>query len=220
MKFSDVIKWFVPKNDSFFPYFEGQAQCIVKASVILYEMLTTKKVAEERRELVKQIKKIENEGDAFTHQVYNQLDKSFLTPFDREDIHQLASSLDDVLDCIYSVSQRIYWYKAKAKKVGEEVKDFAGIIKDAAIEIETAVVHLRDAGKNREKIRASCVNLNTLENKADELFFIYMSDLFEDEEKDAIDIIKKKDIIETLERCVDAAEDVSDIIKTILIKNQ
>jgi len=219
MNFSDFIKWFVPKNESFFPFFEGEAKCIVNASELLYEMLTTKKTSEERLEILKQIKKIENDGDVFTHGVYEQLDKSFLTPFDREDIHQLASSLDDVLDYIYAVCQRIYWYKPKPKKIGEEIKGFAGIIKEAAIEIESAVVHLRNANENKKEINKSCINLNTLENKADELFFLYMSDLFEDEEKDAIDIIKKKDIISTLEQCMDAAEDVSDIVKTILIKN-
>ncbi|MDP1622793.1 MAG: DUF47 family protein [Bacteroidales bacterium] len=219
MNFNDFIKWFVPKNESFFPFFEGEAKCIVQASELLYDMLTTKKTSEERLEILKQIKKIEYDGDVFTHGVYEQLDKSFLTPFDREDIHQLASSLDDVLDYIHAVGQRIYWYKPKPKKIGEEIKDFAGIIKESAIEIESAVFHLRNANKNKSKILQSCINLNTLENKADDLFFIYMSDLFEDEDKDAIDIIKRKDIISTLEQCVDAAEDVSDIIKTILIKN-
>jgi len=214
-----MLKWFVPKSETFFPYFESEANCIVKASELLYDLLTTKKTSEERREIFKQIKKIETDGDSFTHGIYEQLGKSFLTPFDREDIHYLASSMDDVLDYIHAVSQRIYWYKAKPKKNGEEIKDFAGIIKEAAHEIEFSVIHLRDAGRNKNKILESCNKLNTLENKADELFFIYMSDLFEDEEKDAIDIIKRKDIISTLEQCVDAAEDVSDIIKTILIKN-
>ncbi len=219
MNFNDFVKWFVPKNESFFPFFESEAKCIVQASEHLYEMLTTKKTPEESLEILLKIKEIENEGDEFTHGIYEQLDKSFLTPFDREDIHRLASSLDDVLDYIYAVSQRIYWYKPKPKKVRDEIKNFAALIKESAIEIEISVLHLRDASRNKSKILTSCVNLNTLENQADELFFRYMSDLFEDQEKDTIDIIKNKDIISTLEQCVDAAEDVSDIIKTILIKN-
>ena len=130
----------------------------------------------------------------------------------------MASTLDDVLDNIHAVSKRIQWYKPKHKKISEEMKNFTSIINESAKEIEFSVIHLRDASKNKEKIQQCCINLNTLENKADEIFYKYMDDLFETE-TDCIQVIKKKDIMSCLESTVDRAEDVSDIIKTILIKN-
>jgi hypothetical protein len=218
MKFNDLLKFFVPTDNEFFPLFEGQAKCILQASELLMELIVTKKTNEEKDEIFNKIRDIEHEGDSFTHQVYDRLSVSFITPFDREDIHQLASTLDDVLDSIHAVSKRIQWYKPKHKKISEEIKTFTTIINEAAKEIEFSVHHLRDASKNQEKIQECCINLNTLENKADEIFYKYMDDLFETE-TDCIQVIKKKDIMSTLEKTVDLAEDVSDIIKTILIKN-
>ena len=123
-----------------------------------------------------------------------------------------------MLDYIHAVSKRLQWYKSK--EVSEEFKQFADVIKEAAIEIQIAVNKLNDPGRNRKKILESCVKLNTLENKADDIFYDQMSQLFENKNGDDIlEIIKSKDIFQTLEKCADAAEDVSDIIKTILIKN-
>ena len=218
MKINELLKFFVPTDNEFFPLFEGQAKCILQASELLMDLVVSKKTPEEKIETFNKIRDIEHEGDKFTHQVYDRLNVSFITPFDREDINQLASKLDDVLDCIHAVSKRIQWYKPKLKKISEEIKVFTTIINDAAKEIEFCVIHLRDASKNKEKIQQCCININTLENKADEIFYKYMDDLFETE-TDCIQVIKKKDIMSTLEKTVDIAEDVSDIIKTILIKN-
>ena len=217
MKLNDLLKFFVPIDNEFFPLFEGQAKCILRASELLIDLMNIKKTPEEKIIICNQIKDIEHEGDSFTHQVYDRLNTSFITPFDREDIHQLASTLD-VLDNIHAVSKRIQWYKPKHKKISEEMKNFTSIINESAKEIEFSVIHLRDASKNKEKIQQCCINLNTLENKADEIFYKYMDDLFETE-TDCIQVIKKKDIMSCLESTVDRAEDVSDIIKTILIKN-
>lgn len=219
MKINDILKFFVPKDVEFFPLFESQAKCTLAGAKLLNDLIS-KKTDEERETIFKQIREIESESDGYTHQIYEELNKSFLTPFDREDIHALASHLDDVLDYIYSVSQRIQWYKPKPKKISEEFKNFIMVINDMAKEIEFSVFHLRDAAKNREKILQSCINLNSLENEADRIFYAFMSQLFENKtDENILEIIKYKDIFQTLEKCADAAEDVSDIIKTILIKN-
>jgi hypothetical protein len=216
---NDVLKFFVPKDDSFFPLFEGQAKCLLEGSKLLSDLIS-KKSDGEREEIFIKIKEVENKGDDYTHKIYEQLNKSFLTPFDREDIHSLASHLDDVLDYVYAVSQRIQWYKSKPKKISEEFKNFITVINTMAHEIENAVISLRNANLNKNKILQSCITLNTLENEADRIFYAYMSQLFENAANEHIlEIIKDKDIFETLEKCADAAEDVSDIIKTILIKN-
>jgi uncharacterized protein len=219
MKINNLLKFFVPQDNSFFPLYEGQAKCILEGAKLLNDLIL-QKTDEERGIIFNKIRDIESEGDIFTHQIYEQLNKSFLTPFDREDIHALASHLDDVLDYIYAVSQRIQWYKPKPKKISEEFKNFVIVINSMAKEIEVAVTHLRDASKNKEKILQSCITLNTLENEADRIFYAYMSALFENKNDEHIlEIIKNKDIFQTLEKTADAAEDVSDIIKTILIKS-
>lgn len=219
MKLNDIVKYLVPRDESFFPLFERQANCAAAGSRLLNDLIY-QKTDEERQIIFNKIKDVENEGDVYTHNVYEQLNKSFLTPFDREDIHALASHIDDVLDYIYAVSQRIQWYKPKPKKISEEFKNFVTVINKMTGEMQIAVHFLRDASTNKEKILQSCINLNTLENEADRIFYAYMSSLFENKSEDHIlEIIKNKDIFQTLEKTADAAEDVSDIIKTILIKN-
>lgn len=214
MNLDYFLKFFVPKDTAFFPLFEQDVKILVKASELFKTLMDTDDI-EQRDPIIKQIKGLELEGDEITHQIYSQLNKSFITPFDREDIQELASSLDDVLDHINGVSQRIRLYKPKV--LIPVLKEFSEIIYQAALEIEISVNGLRNAGKNKDKIIQSCIKLNTLENKGDDLYHIGISKLF-DEEKDTIELIKTKEIIATLEKAVDKAEDVSDVIKTILIK--
>jgi len=214
MKVDSFLKLFVPKDHDFFPLFEQDGKILIKAAELLKQLMATNTI-EEREPFQKQIKEVEHEGDEITHHIYKQLNKSFITPFDREDIQSLASSMDDVTDYINGTSQRIELYKPK--KILPEFVEFAEIIFQAAKEIEFSLLNLKDAGKNREKILQATINLNTLENKADDLYHSCISKLFE-EEKDTIELIKNKEIIATLEKTVDTAEDVSDIIKTILIK--
>ena len=107
MKINDVLKFFVPKDESFFPLYEGQAKCILEGAKLLSDLILQTK-EEERNLTFNKIRDVEGEGDVFTHRIYEQLNKSFLTPFDREDIHALASHLDDVLDYIYAVSCLLY----------------------------------------------------------------------------------------------------------------
>jgi len=214
MKIDSLLKIFVPKDDSFFPLFEDAAKVLIQASDLLKQLMQTE-TFEERDPIIKKIKSMEHQGDEITHKIYQQLNKSFITPFDREDIQELASSLDDVVDYINGTAQRIGLYKLKMIHPGFVL--FADIIMDAAREIEFSLHGLRHSGKNHTKIIQSCINLNTLENRADDLYHDGISQLFENE-KDTIELIKTKEIFATLEKSVDMAEDVSDVIKTILIK--
>jgi len=214
MNIDFFLKLFVPKDTSFFPLFEQDAKILIKAAELLKLLMETKSI-EEREPIIRQIKAVEHEGDELTHQIYKQLNKSFITPFDREDIQSMASAMDDVTDYINGTSQRVQLYKPKA--IHPYFIEFAETIYQAAKEIEFCLLNLKDAGKNKDKIIQACINLNTLENKADDLYHSGISKLFE-EEKDTIELIKNKEIFATLEKTVDTAEDVSDIIKTILIK--
>ncbi len=214
MNLDNILKFFVPQDNSFFPLFEENATILLKASELLKDLMTLDSI-EERDEIIKQIKAVEHDGDDITHKIFQQLNKSFITPFDREDIQELASSLDDVIDFINGTAQRIQLYKPKAfMPVFIEMAD---VINQAATEIEKSLHGLKHAGKNKDAIIQSCINLNTLENKADDLHHMGLSELFE-KETDTIELIKKKAILETLEKTVDKAEDVSDVIKTILVK--
>jgi predicted phosphate transport protein (TIGR00153 family) len=203
----------VPKDKKFFPMFEAQADLIVQASGLLNEIfISTDPV--KHAELFKAIKDLENQGDDVAHGIFDELDKTFITPFDREDIHQLTSKLDDVLDFINGTSQRIRLYKLK--NFPPEFVQFSNVLQNGGVEIRNAVKELYNL-KRPEMIRNACIRINEVENQADDLYHSVISDLFE-HEKDAIELIKKKEVLQTMERASDRMEDVADVLKTILIK--
>ena len=203
----------VPKDKKFFPMFEAQADLIVQAIDKLGEIFKTSD-EEARLALHKHIKDLENQGDEVAHDVFNELDKTFITPFDREDIHHLTSTLDDVLDFINGTSQRIRLYKLR--DFPAEFGQFSNLLARGAKEIRNATRELHNL-KKPEKIVEACIRINDMENQADDLYHQVISDLFENE-KDAIELIKKKEVLQTLERAADRMEDVADVLKTIMIK--
>ena len=203
----------VPKDKKFFPMFESQADLIVQATDKLNEIFLSVDF-QKHADLFKEIKELENKGDEVAHQIFDELDKTFITPFDREDIHQLTSTLDDVLDFINGTSQRIRLYKLKTFPA--EFVRFSTVLLTGANEIRNAVRELYNL-KRPEMIRNACIRINEVENQADDLYHAVISDLFENE-KDAIELIKKKEVLQTMERASDRMEDVADVLKTIIIK--
>jgi len=203
----------VPKDKKFFPMFESQAELIVQAAGKLNEIFLTSDPSIQA-DLCKGIKDLENQGDDIAHRIFDELDKTFITPFDREDIHQLTSTLDDVLDFINGTSQRIRLYKLK--DFPAEFVQFSEVLMNGSNEIRNAVRELYNL-KRPEMIRQACIRINEVENQADDLYHHVISDLFENE-KDAIELIKKKEVLQTMERASDRMEDVADVLKTILIK--
>lgn len=214
MNIDKFLRYFTPKDPSFHPLFEKDALNLIKTAEVLKLLLGTEDI-EQQETYIKQIKELEKIGDDVTHTIFDQLNKSFITPFDREDIQEFASNIDDVVDTINGAAQRIRLYKPKTYI--PVYLDFAEILFQAAKEIEFSVSLLTDPGRNKDKIAQSCITINTLENKADDLYHMGISLLFENE-KDPFELIKKKEILETLEKAVDKAEDVSDTIKTMLVK--
>ena len=193
--------------------FEAQAQLIVDAAKMLDQIFSTDDMAL-REQLFKDIKNAENKGDEVAHSIFDELDKTFITPFDREDIHKLTSTLDDALDFINGASQRIRLYKLT--KFPEEFKQFSYLLVRGADNILEATRELHNL-KNPENITKSCIVVNELENQADDLYHLCISNLFEFE-ANAIELIKKKEVIQTMERAADRMEDVADVFKTIIIK--
>jgi uncharacterized protein len=214
MNIDSILKIFVPKDHSFFPLFEKDSQNLVKATESLKELMNSTDPVEHER-LYNEIRDIEHTGDEITNKTYAQLNKSFITPFDREDIHELTAHIDDVVDSINGISRRIYLYKPK--KLIPIYKEMADLIYEAAKEIEMAVHCLKDPVANKQKITTACSKVTVIEHDADELYFKGVSELFEKEE-DTKELLKNNKILEMLERCVDEEEDVTDTLKSILIK--
>ncbi|MGD0341956.1 MAG: DUF47 family protein [Bacteroidales bacterium] len=214
MNIDKMLKFFVPKDHSFYPLFEEDAKNLVKAAELLKELMSTSDAHEHER-IHKEIKDVEHLGDDITDKTYQQLNKSFITPFDREDIHELTANIDDVVDSINGISRRICLYKPK--NLMPVYKEMAESIHEAALEIQTCIHGLNDAAANKTEITRSCDNVKAIEHKADEYYYVAISELFE-KEKDPAELLKNNKILEILERCVDEAEDVTDTIKSILIK--
>lgn len=214
MNIDSILKIFVPKDHSFFPLFESDAQNLVKAAELLKELLGSTEAGEHER-LYKEIRDVEHIGDEITNKTYEQLNKSFITPFDREDIHELTANIDDVVDSINGIARRICLYKPK--KMMPMYVEMAELVYEGAKEVETAIHCLKDPVANKEKITRACGIVTAIEHKADEKYFTGISELFEKEE-DPKELIKNNKILEILERCIDEEEDVTDTLKSVLIK--
>ena len=213
MGIEKIFQVLVPKQKEFFVLFEKSAENLVQAAEFLKKLMSIKEQYE-RETLVVQIKELETIGDNITHQIFDALNKTFITPFDRDDIHGLASALDNIVDLIDSASQKVKLYKPKSYMA--EYLTLADLILEASIHIKSAVIGLKNVKKPNECLIA-CIKINEIENKADIVYHYALSELFE-KETDAIELMKKKEILEALERATDRAEDTSDVIKTILIK--
>ena len=214
MNIDSFLKFFVPKDHSFFPLFESAAHNLVKAAELLKELMGSDEHSNHEK-FYKAIREVEHVGDEITNKAYEQLNKSFITPFDREDIHELTGNIDDVVDSINGISRRIYLYKPK--NIRPIYREMTDMILDAAKEIEAAIHCLKDPVSEKEIITLACRKVKTIEHNADELYSAGISELFENEE-DSKELLKSNKILENLERCIDEAEDVADTLKSILIK--
>jgi uncharacterized protein len=213
MNISKFFRALVPKDSKFLDMFENASDNIVNAAVLLNQLMIAEDV-EKRNTFVKQIKDLENIGDNITHTIFEELNKTFITPIDREDIQSLTSLLDDVLDYMNGIAQKIKLYKPKS--FPPQFLEISELILLASKEIQLAIKELKNI-KNPDKIKEACIKINEIENRADDIYHFGLSELFA-HEKDAIELIKLKDILSTLEKATDKAEDVSDVLKTIIVK--
>jgi uncharacterized protein Yka (UPF0111/DUF47 family) len=205
---------FTPKEPKFFPILKEMADIILVASDLIIECVQNND-HEAAIEFYKKIKEQERKGDALAAKIFDELNSTFITPFDREDIHHLSDRLDDVTDFINSCAKRIVLYNPK--QIPASAVEMANFIKESAICIGKAVDELDVMKKNSKKIKEYCVELHAIENRADDVYENFLIDLFENQ-KDAVEIIKQKEIMSELEKATDAAEFVGKIIKTIIVK--
>ncbi len=214
MSLNSIFQYFVPKDKKFFPLFEQAGSNLIDMAKLLKESVHTSDL-QRRTDNAKLLEDLEHKGDNLTHQIHLELGKNFITPFDREDIHALASSLDDVADFIHGASNRMELYKVT--EPSEAMKEISSLILEATEHVAKALFELKDL-KNIRNITDSCVRINSVENKADYIFDKAVAELFE-YEKDAINLIKNKEVLSAMEDATDKCEDVANVLESILVKN-
>ena len=204
-----------PREVEFFELLEQQAAVVLKAAKTLARCLESKPPFDRIVTMSEQIHAIENEGDDIVHKLMGRLNKTFLTPLDREDIYQLCTRLDDVLDYIDAVAKRLVTFKIH--ELTPQAIEFVRIIECAATEVEGGIRLLRDLRRHEEIVR-QCTRINQLENEADQVMREALNRLFNGAGQNPIDVIKWKDLYEHLEIATDKCEDVANVIETVLVK--
>lgn len=199
----------LPREDVYFDLFTKMAAKIEEASAILTEMLETSGDLSGYR---KRIKDVEHACDELTHQITNKLNKSFITPFDREDIYTLAVALDDICDYIDAGVRAVVMYDIREQNAYS--RQLARIIRDLGVEINGAVSVLSKPNGINERFR----EIHRLENEADDVYFRAIGELFKNE-KDPLAVIKWKEFYEILENATDRCESVANIIESIVLKH-
>lgn len=204
-----------PKENKFFQLLHEMGEIIVTVSNLLMECLQSSEGHEEFVEYYKKIKDYEHKADAVQNKIFDELNNTFITPFDREDINHLSSTMDDIVDLMNGCAKRIMLYNPK--QIPDSAIQLAKLMQECAGYIALAVDELDSFKKRPAKIKEYCALLDEIEEKADDVYEAFLIDLFENE-KDAIEVIKLRDILHELERATDVAKTVGKIIKTVVIK--
>ena len=199
----------VPRDTKFFDMFAEMSGNIIEGAKLLGAILSDFQNVETR---VQQLKDLEHKGDDMTHSILVKLNSTFITPFDREDIHALASAMDDVLDYVYAAGERLVMYKIHAAPPA--AAELAGVILKQSEQLSKAVRML----EKHDNVLDICVEINRLENEADRIARAALAALFE-REKDPITLIKVKELLEVLETATDKAEDAANVLESVVLKS-
>jgi predicted phosphate transport protein (TIGR00153 family) len=205
-------EWLLPPEREFFDLLDKQAGFVLEGAHALRDLVNDFRDVGAKR---KHIKDIEHKGDETVHTIYEALNKTFITPIDREDITALASDLDNVLDLVDAAANRMDLYAIP--EPSQAMLDFAEVIVEAAAALQKAVGMIRDM-KNADLVEKICVEVNRLENVADDLLNTSVAALFQ--ELDVVRILKYKEILERLEAATDYCEDVANVLSDIVAKNR
>ncbi len=199
----------IPRETKFFSMFAEMSGNLIEGARLLRAILGDFQNVETR---VQQLKEIEHRGDDMTHAILTKLNQTFITPFDREDIHRLAASLDDVLDFLYAAGERLVMYKITS------APSAAGDLADLVIRQSEQIAKAVSLLEKHDHVLDYCVEINRLENEADRVAREAMAHLFENE-KDPIALIKLKELYEALESASDKAEDVANVLESVVLKS-
>jgi predicted phosphate transport protein (TIGR00153 family) len=200
----------LPRDEEFFDLFVQVADRNKEAAQLLRDLFAA--VPERRTPIVERIKRLEHEADQVTHEVVNRLDRTFITPLDREDIHQLASDLDDVMDVMDGTARRAQIFHLGVAPAG--VRQLTEVIQRMVTVLAEGVGRL----KQGDDVMKYCVEAKKLEEEGDAIYHEVLGQLFE-REKDALEVIKWKEIYDNLERTLDEAEDVANVLESITLKH-
>jgi uncharacterized protein len=215
MNIDKAIKWFMPKEERFHELLEKATQNLLLGARVFSEIAHATSL-EDRKVKGVQLKALEREGDGITRQIFEALNTTFITPFDREDIRSLASDLDDILDHLESVAKYLVLFELA--EAPEPLRRFAEILSAMAVEIDKLRVLIWDMG-NLDKIQESMVRISELENQGDSLYFTVISELFRKGCGESIEILKWKEVYEGLEEACDRCKDFTHVVGNVAIKN-
>ena len=213
MSANSIFQYLIPKDRKFYPLFEQASANLVAISKVLYEALNAPS-HEKRIPFIREIEKLEHVGDEITHQIFQEVGSTFITPFDREDIQRLASVLDDVLDFIHGAAKRVELYKVDP--IPASMIKLAELIVQSSEQVNIAVCGLRNR-RNYIKVREALVKINSLENHADDIFDNAIARLFDDNTS-AIEVIKIKEVLSALETATDKCEDAANVMESVIVK--
>ena len=214
MKVNNLLSIFAPKDVKFFPMLSEASEVLVHAAELLETLFTTQNEAD-RTELCKLIKADEVKGDKVTGRVFKALNNTFITPFDREDIYELTDEIDDSIDAINRAAHKVLLYTPQ--RLPECTAQLAGIIKLACLEVKAAMVELANIKKTDEQLRIHCKEIKKHEEEADRLYEQGIIALFK-EEKDSVELIKLKEIIQELEKSANKINNIGKTVKSVLVK--
>ncbi len=207
------IQYFIPQDKKFFPLFDQAALNLQEAGKTMCQLVTSTD-ADQRKQLIREIERLEHRGDEITHEIFKELSRNFIAHFDREDIHRLVSSIDDILDYIHGSSKRIDLYKVK--EFSSDMVKLSELLQTQTEELRRVIYELKNK-KNMRNISESLVLINSIENHADDIFDNAVARLFETE-TNAVEIIKTKEILSALETATDMCEDAANVIDSIIVK--
>jgi predicted phosphate transport protein (TIGR00153 family) len=213
MGLNSFVKLFTPKDKIFYSLFEEVAVNLSDMSKVFSDAMHEENEAK-RNSMLKSLEDFEHKNDDATHRLFIQLGQNFITPFDREDIHYLASSLDDIADYIWASAKRITTYNIE--QVTDNMKAMSKVIVSSVEALQIAIQELRNM-KNLKAITDACVKVNSFENQADDILDEALLALFANE-KNAIELIKMKELYEDMEIVTDKCEDAANVIESIIIK--
>jgi uncharacterized protein len=213
MALNSMFKIFLPKDRIFYDLFEKVADNVALMGKKLKAMVFEDDF-DKRSTIISQMEDLEHANDDLTHRIFTELGRNFITPFDREDIHYLASALDDIADYIYASAKKINFYRVNPNDSG--IQKLAEIVEQSAEQVRIAVVELRNM-KNMRMITEALVKINSMENQADDIFDMSIERLFAIE-PDAKEVIKKREIYQVMEIVTDKCEDAGNVIESIIIK--
>ncbi len=211
---SGILKFFLPKDRVFYTLFENASENIEKLAGLLIKVVHEPDFGK-RAALIKEMEDLEHANDELTHNIFIELGKNFITPFDREDIHSLATALDDIADFIYASGKKINFYRIDPTS-DQGIQKAANAIQDAVKAVKQAVLELRNL-KNTQKVVECVIKINSAENVADEIFDMSIEKLF-DSDVDAKELVKKRELYQVLENVTDKCEDAGNVIESIVVK--